>query len=673
MIGYPRRMAALATLAFLAVLAMGAIAATTPGAAQVRPARAESTARIAATDEHSPATCVVHSLPSFTAQGEEATAATVADVVEVECNPNVYGTGSKVKITASQLFSRCEGKLTWYVPNPFRVERNRLGITVTLDADGNATVGLLAGPGCAAGESLVAAHMEEAPFQTFTTSFTVLPPHNTTPGVIALPGAQVEDALSSSVATIIQVAFADGSEKRVHIASEELFDRCRRAPHLHLIRMDGAEEVTDEATGIELDNNGNAFVIAIGDGSCAEGPSLIEADLESKPFTTLTTTFTVQPPQPTEEPSFTIEKRQEVVGSGGGFTTAPVRGSIGQTVDYEVLVRNTANVAETFSEFTDIHCDPGTITGGPGSATVAPGQATVYRCDHVLTAVGSYTNEATVTASSVGGGPIQETSNQVVAEVAPLPSFTIEKSQRISGGAGGFTTAPLTGSLGQTVDYQIVLRNTGNEALTFSSFTDAHCDTGTLAGGPGAAAVAPGSSTTYTCDHVLASIGSYINEASVTGTPPGEAPLTQSSNPVEVNVPAEPGPLGSPAATPGAIPGAGPGPLAAPLIEVHGARCVSRPVLHGASGPKHGVFGVQISSQGVKHITFYLDGRKLKLLKQSQSKGGKFTIEINPSKLSYGAHKLLIKMVMSNPNCASIARSGVFVHPQQEVAPKLAG
>ena len=45
--------------------------------------------------------------------------ATVADVIQVACDPNVYGTGSKIKITASQLFTRCKGNVTWYVPNPF--------------------------------------------------------------------------------------------------------------------------------------------------------------------------------------------------------------------------------------------------------------------------------------------------------------------------------------------------------------------------------------------------------------------------------------------------------------------------------------------------------------------------------------------------------------------------
>ena len=192
-------------------------------------------------------TCTVHSLPSFVAQGEFTTAAEVADVVEVECDPLVYGTGSKIKVTASQLYSRCKGDLSWYIPNPFGEAKGR-GVTLELDADGNATVALLAGPGCAAGESLVTAHEEEEPFETATTSFTVLPPILTPPGVTALPSTQVEDSSSSAVATIVETEFADGSEKKAHIGSEELFDRCRVAPHLHWVRM--SREV---ATAGELD------------------------------------------------------------------------------------------------------------------------------------------------------------------------------------------------------------------------------------------------------------------------------------------------------------------------------------------------------------------------------------------------------------------------------------
>ena len=56
-------------------------------------------------------TCVVHSLPSFVAQGEFENTATVGDVITVSCDPTVYGTESKIKFTAAQLYTRCKNRL----------------------------------------------------------------------------------------------------------------------------------------------------------------------------------------------------------------------------------------------------------------------------------------------------------------------------------------------------------------------------------------------------------------------------------------------------------------------------------------------------------------------------------------------------------------------------------
>jgi hypothetical protein len=286
--------ARLAILASSALLLLGVSAAV--GAA---PATAQATGK----------TCVIHSLPSFIAQGEAVegrnNAATVADIVEVECDPAVYGTKSKVRITASQLFTRCERHLTWYVINEplggFKTFPETIGVEVALDADGRAIVALRAGANCMAGENLIVAHQQEEPFESVTTSFTVLPPVPTPPGLTALPPRQVEDSYSSAAATIVQAEFEDGSEKYVRFGSEELYRRCRAGSHLHWILEDGTDvegpEVADRR--VQLDNDGNAFVIAIGDYSCAPGASVIEADLEDKPFTTYLTEFTIEPPRPT--------------------------------------------------------------------------------------------------------------------------------------------------------------------------------------------------------------------------------------------------------------------------------------------------------------------------------------------------------------------------------------
>ncbi len=226
-----RRVHGLRAAGLVAALAASLIAALAPGVAGAHGAAAQSQPAV----EQSPATCLIHSLPSFVAQGEFKLSATVADVVEVECNPFTYGTGSKVTITASQLYSRCNGEVTWYVPNPFRQESGR-SIELTLDADGNATVALIAGPKCQAGESLISAHMDEGPFETVTTSFTVLPPNDTPQGVTALPASQVEDSESSAVATILEAEFPGAAEAKVRLASEELYRRCQVPPHLRWIQ-----------------------------------------------------------------------------------------------------------------------------------------------------------------------------------------------------------------------------------------------------------------------------------------------------------------------------------------------------------------------------------------------------------------------------------------------------
>jgi hypothetical protein len=627
-----------------------------------------------------PPTCLIHSLPSFIAQGEFATSATVADVIEVECNPFVYGTGASVTITAAQLGSRCQ-EITWYVPDEPGgdtsgqlvadagfVSRSGTSVTLHLDVDGNANVALIAGPHCMAGESLITLDEDESPYETFTTSFQVLPAGPTPQGLYVTPSSQVEDATSSGVATIVQAEFARAPEAKVRLGAGQLYSRCQRAPHLIWVRENRELVVGPELAdghAVELDNDGNGFALALGSTSCAEGRSLIEGDLEQSPFTTLAAEFTVLPPQPTEEPSFSIEKLQEIKGSGTGFTRAPLTAKRGDTVDYEIVVTNTSHVAETFTAFTDPHCDEGTISGGPGSSAVRPGESTTYICDHVLTSVGTYVNEATVTGNTVGGRPMTQTSNQVVVTVAehvsptPEPIFTVEKLQRI-GSSSTFTTATLTGTVGSTVEYEIIVKNTGNTGLKFAGFSDPNCDSGTVAGGPGEAEVGRGGSTTYTCTRKLTTTGTFANVATVTGTPPREAPMTLASNKVEVVV--------SSGAT-----GVGPTKEKPPTQKVRASCEVSSPVLHGGSGLQPGRFTVWVRSRGIASITFYLDGRNLRSFKQSQARGEKFTLTIDARKLRYGAHHVSFRVAMINRDCAATAAARMFFRPRPSLGSRFTG
>jgi hypothetical protein len=251
-------------------------------------------------------TCSVTSLPSFMAQGEFEQTASAGDVIEVSCNPFVYSDGAHVTLNAAQLYDRCGHDLTWYDPNVDGVilEGSGSSFTVPVDEDGNANVGLIAGPRCMVGESLITVDEEESPYETFTTSFELLPSVNTPQGLYVTPSSQVEDAESSSVVTIASAEFEHSSEAWVRIGAKQLQNRCHAETSPLVILNESREEVSylGEATkAIKLDDNGNGFVLLIGHDSCAEGTSLIEGDLTESPFTTETGTFTVEAPRPRNE------------------------------------------------------------------------------------------------------------------------------------------------------------------------------------------------------------------------------------------------------------------------------------------------------------------------------------------------------------------------------------
>ena len=275
-------------------------------------ASAHGTVRGAGTEGEG--SCTVKSLPSFIAQGEFENAATVGDIIEVSCNPYVYSAGASVTVTASQLYSRCH-EVTWYDPTELaddavepepgddvgETESSGSGrsFTLHLDVNGNANVGLIAGPKCMVGESLITVDENESPYETFTTSFQVLPAVNTPQGIYVTPSSQVEDATTSSVVTAVQAEFSRASEQYVRLGMGQLYDRCEVGDKDLLVKAnrEAIETTREHLKAIELDNNGNGFALLLGSNSCAEGTSLIEGDLESAPFTTETGTFTVEAPK----------------------------------------------------------------------------------------------------------------------------------------------------------------------------------------------------------------------------------------------------------------------------------------------------------------------------------------------------------------------------------------
>jgi hypothetical protein len=252
----------------------------------------------ASANNHNPADCQIKTLPSFVDQGEFGEHSSIADIVEVQCSAEFAGTS--VKLSSQQLYNRCQNSLAWIQYSPYRITWGASIGKVTLDDNGHAVVAVEGGPGCAEGESIISAHMEVSPGQTVMEDFTVYAPHPTAKGVFALPSAQSEDNTDSSVATIVEVEFpAKYAEQPVNISDEQLFTQCQLDPHLTWIGPDGGKSLFKqgvENVTVKLDNDGNAFVVLLGEESCFSGESVIEASLEKAPYTSYTTTFKVRPP-----------------------------------------------------------------------------------------------------------------------------------------------------------------------------------------------------------------------------------------------------------------------------------------------------------------------------------------------------------------------------------------
>jgi hypothetical protein len=250
----------------------------------------------------------------------------------------------------------------------------------------------------------------------------------------------------------------------------------------------------------------------------------------------------------------------------------------------------------------------------------------------------------------------------------------------------------VTGKVGQTVDYQMIVTNTGNTPLTFSGFSDPRCDAKTIVGGS-EGPVEPMGTVTFLCAHTLTAAdheaGSYTNVATVTGTPEeGEgAPIVHESNPVVVTPiapsekeveekeakeekereekeepkkedpkppPAKQEVLNTPptSSTPTAT-----GSISATALKsgVLGFASATIPSLRGPQGCVRGGFTVSVKSAGVGTVVFYLDGRRLKSLSAKNAHKGLLSVRIDATKLKVGAHRVLARITMKQTSSTAKA------------------
>jgi len=260
-------------------------------------------------------------------------------IIQVETLPSFAG--DAVTISSQQLVSSCsknsvifDSVATATLPTP---PPNAMGpggdvtsldtITVILDDDGNATVGL-SGTNCAPGSSVIEADLDVAPYLTALTTLVANPPVVTAPGLTGYPNDEVETGDTTGLSgnsDVYAVFYVEDNpvyaEQTVEISSAQLQDRCGEGwiwiagnggtsvPPVNTVPggvttlgatapvPPGLTAVTTMAT-TTLDDDGNATFIFKG-ASCAAGSSQVIADVLAGTHDTFTFDYTIDPPAPT--------------------------------------------------------------------------------------------------------------------------------------------------------------------------------------------------------------------------------------------------------------------------------------------------------------------------------------------------------------------------------------
>ena len=193
---------------------------------------------------------------------------------------------------------------------------------------------------------------------------------------------------------------------------------------------------------------------------------------------------------------------------------------VGDPVTFLIVVTNTGNVTLTDVTVTD----PLEPACAAMLGTLLPGETVSYTCAIPGGATSSFTNLATVTGNPPTGDPVtdDDPSSITVSDV-PDPQIDIRKQ------AEGFDTRAFL--VGEPVEFEIVVTNTGNVTLTNVEVTDPLVPECAMSLGT----LTPGQSTSYTCMITGGATSSLTNIATVTGDPPTGDPVTD-DDPSEITV-----------------------------------------------------------------------------------------------------------------------------------------
>ena len=238
-------------------------------------------------------------------------------------------------------------------------------------------------------------------------------------------------------------------------------------------------------------------------------------------------------PQPNDPTVVELMQRTGLMLIKRATSIAPY--AVDSYIDYEIVVRNTGNITLTDVIVTD---DNAEIVSGSPITDLAPSEMATVIARHQVTQTdidaARVVNQAKATGNDPEGNPIPETpsdnpdtpqpNDPTVVELTQQPALTLVK--RVTG-EGPY-------AIGQYIDFEIVVRNTGNITLTDVIVTD---DNAEIMSGSPITNLAPSEMATVTARHQVTQAdvdaGTVVNQAKATGDDPEGNPIPEvlSDNP----------------------------------------------------------------------------------------------------------------------------------------------
>ncbi|THF47407.1 DUF11 domain-containing protein, partial [Flavobacterium supellecticarium] len=222
--------------------------------------------------------------------------------------------------------------------------------------------------------------------------------------------------------------------------------------------------------------------------------------------------------------------------------------SVGDVINYTLVVTNTGNVTVTNITVTDTNADTGSIS--PATiATLAQGQSVTVTATHTITQAdlnsGFVRNLATVTGQDPTGGPVTDESEDPTNPSQPgdngydsgCPKCTVTTLTQnpaialVKTAVFNDTNADTFAQVGETITYTFTVTNTGNVTVNGLVINDALLGVTNLAVTP--ATLAPGAIGTATAMYTLTQSdinnGQISNTAIASGTSPQGNPVQDTS------------------------------------------------------------------------------------------------------------------------------------------------